>query len=281
MGGISILKEIQKQLPHEDLIYIADSAKAPYGDKPVDFIQQRSLQLSQFLLTQNIKVLVVACNTATTEAISFLRAQLNIPVVGVEPAIKPAAEQSKNKIIGILATHRTINSERLQELIDLYAKDSTIVAQSCPGLVEAVENHDANNVEHSIQLLRKYTQKMVDAQVDTLILGCTHYPFLLAEMRILLGDEITILDTGKPVATQLQRILEQNNIQHTRADGSNEKKVGTITFYSSLNEKQHHETLCKLWGAQGNGQDNAKHNAKDDVKQNAHTKINPLPADLN
>ncbi len=256
VGGISILKEIQKQLPHEDLIYIADSAKAPYGDKPVDFIQQRSLQLSQFLLTHNIKALVVACNTATTEAISFLRTHLSIPVVGVEPAIKPAAEQSKNKMIGILATHRTIQSERLQELINLYAKDTTIIAQSCPGLVEAVENNDTHTLNNPARLIREYTQDMLDAQVDTIILGCTHYPFLLPEIRAVLGDGIAILDTGKPVATQLQHILEQNSLKNTDFL----RKTGRITFYSSLQDKQHHLTLCKLWNAPAN--------------------INPLPAEL-
>ncbi len=246
VGGISILKEIQKQLPHENLIYIADSANAPYGDKPVEFIQQRSLQLAQYLLTHKIKVLVVACNTATTEAISYLRAHLSIPIVGVEPAIKPAAEQSNNNIIGILATHRTIKSNRLQVLISLFANDKKIIAQSCPGLMEAVENTDPQITNDSTQLIQQYTQQMLDHQADTIILGCTHYPFLLPEIRQIVGDNVIILDTGKPVATQLQRILAYHCISNNKKETG---QSGDIAFYSSLNDKQHHKTLCKLWDA--------------------------------
>ncbi len=242
VGGISILKEIQKQLPHEDLIYIADSANAPYGDKPVDFIQKRSLQLAEFLLSHHIKALVIACNTATTEAIYYLREHLSIPVVGVEPAIKPAAELSENKVIGILATHRTIQSNRLQELISLYAHDVKVITQSCPGLVEAVEQHDTP--DNLSTLIHEYTQDMVDHKADTIILGCTHYPFLLTKIRDVLGHDITILDTGKPVATQLERILQQNQLCNTPTSSD---RSGEITFYSSLNDDLHHQTLSKLW----------------------------------
>jgi len=243
VGGISILKEIQKQLPNENLIYIADSANAPYGDKPVEFIQKRSLQLAEFLLSHRIKALVIACNTATTEAISYLREHLEIPVVGVEPAIKPAAEQSKNKVIGILATHRTIQSGRLQELIALYANNVQVITQSCPGLVEAVEQRDTP--DNLASLIREYTKKMVTHEADTIILGCTHYPFLLSKIRDVLGEEITILDTGKPVASQLQRILEKNHISNSLQKRN--KSEGQITFYSSLNDELHHRTINKLW----------------------------------
>ena len=250
VGGISILKEIQKCLPQEHLIYIADSAYAPYGDKSADFIQQRSLQLAQFLLTLNIKVLVVACNTATTEAIVYLRKYLPIPVVGVEPAIKPAAEQSRNNIIGILATHRTIQSKRLRELIRLYAFDKKIIAQACPGLVEAVENNESASAPSTKQLIQEYTQVMINKGADTIILGCTHYPFLLEELRQVIGEKITILDTGKPVAYQLQRILKQNGMSHQpESDSKRIHNQGSVTFYSSLNDLKHYQTLYKLWKA--------------------------------
>ena len=241
VGGLSILKAIQQQLPNEDLIYIADSANAPYGDKAVEFIQQRSLQLSEFLLKHHIKALVVACNTATTEAISYLRAQLSLPVVGVEPAIKPAAEQSKNNVIGILATHRTIQSERLQELISLYANQATIIPQACPGLVEAVENNRLDQQQTIYELLQRYTQTMQAKQVDTLILGCTHYPFISNHVREIMGEQVTILETGKPVATQLGKILMENELQNSTL------KTGKVTIYSSLEDSQHYQTICKLW----------------------------------
>lgn len=246
VGGISILKEIQKQLPNENLIYIADSANAPYGDKSADFIQKRSLQLSEFLLTHHIKALVVACNTATTEAISYLREQLDIPVVGVEPAIKPAALQSNNNIIGILATHRTIQSKRLKELVNLYANHTTIIPQACPGLVEAVENKDAFLETTITKLIHTYTQAMRDKQADTLILGCTHYPFLLEQIRDITGEYMNILETGKPVAAQLERILNHNHLKNTALQI--QPKVG-ITFYSSMDDSQHFNTINKLWGS--------------------------------
>lgn len=241
VGGLSILREIHKQLAHEDLIYIADSAHAPYGDKSTEFIQQRSLALAQFLVNEQAKAIVIACNTATTEAIAHLRQHLEIPVVGVEPAIKPAAEHSKTRIIGILATQRTIQSRRLEELVHLYAKDATVIAQPCPGLVEAVEKSDAGQKQLAIDLLHHYTKEMKASGADTIILGCTHYPFLIAELRHVLGEEITILETGKPVATQLLRILQLNQIENDTS------RLGNIRFYSSLYDAAHHNIIRNLW----------------------------------
>ncbi len=246
VGGISILKEIQKKLPHENLIYIADSLNAPYGDKSRHFIQQQSLKLANFLIQQQgSKALVIACNTATTEAIQFLRAQLSVPVVGVEPAIKPAAKISKNKVIGILATHRTINSQRLQELVQCYASDSTIIATACPGLVETVESLSScgdTALLHTDDLIRKYTQAMLEQQADTVVLGCTHYPFLRQQISAIIGADTTILDTGKPVALQLQRILQHHQIHACPT------QTGQTTFFSSLNDLRHHQTIHHLWG---------------------------------
>lgn len=246
VGGLSILKAIQQQLPNENLIYVADSAYAPYGDKSAEFIQQRSLQLTQFLLTHNIKALVVACNTATTEAISYLREQVTLPIVGVEPAIKPAAEQSKNNVIGILATHRTIKSDRLQELIDLYASGAVIIPQACPGLVEAIENNSSDQAQDIAQLIEQYTQTIRNENADTLILGCTHYPFIADKIQQAVGNHVTILETGKPVAIQLGRILKKNGIENTTAV-STSTTGGKITFYSSMDSQQHRATIGKLW----------------------------------
>jgi len=248
VGGISILKEIRKQLPHENLVYIADSKNAPYGDKSRQFIQQQSLRLANFLIhQQGSKALVVACNTATTEAIQFLREQLAVPVVGVEPAIKPAAEISNNKVIGILATHRTIKSRRLQDLIELYANDCTVIAKACPGLVEAVE---AEHASHTIdELIRRYTDPMIRQQADTIVLGCTHYPFLSDKIKAMTGNNITILETGEPVATQLQRILHQHRINACSNQPADKQRADT-RFYSSLNDGKHHQVIHKLWGSE-------------------------------
>jgi glutamate racemase len=240
VGGLSILHEIQALLPHEQLIYIADSANAPYGDKSTDFIQQRSFSLAKFLIAQGCKALVVACNTATTEAISLLRQQLSIPIIGVEPAIKPAATLSKNKIVGVLATHRTLQSQRVQQLIQHYAQGVTVLTQACSGLMEIVEtSHTYTRTD--LQLLKSYTQPLLDQHIDTLVLGCTHYPFLLKPIRDIAGKEIPILETGKPVALQLQRILKQ---EHHLTPYKGE---GKVVFYSSLNTLQNKQTIQRLW----------------------------------
>jgi len=245
VGGISILREIHALMPHENIIYIADSANAPYGDKSSDFIKNRSLELASFLLTQNSQAIVVACNTATTEAITALRQQLAIPIIGVEPAIKPAAAQSKNKMIGVLATRRTLRSKRFTQLIQEHAQEATVISQPCPGLMEVVESCEHHDAE-DIQLLREYTQPLLDQGVDTLVLGCTHYPFLLSQLREITGTDIQILETGKPVALQLQRILKQQEI-HSR-----KKTIGKITFYSSQNDAHSKQTIQKLWHKQAN-----------------------------
>ena len=142
LGGLSVLAEIHRLLPHEKLIYVGDSANAPYGDHSADFVRERSRKITDFLLDKGVKAIVIACNTATAEAASLIRETIDIPVIGLEPAIKPAAQLSKNGIIGVLATQRTINSERLLGLTERYAKDKKVLAQVCHGLVEKVEACD-------------------------------------------------------------------------------------------------------------------------------------------
>lgn len=246
VGGLSILHEIHALLPNEQLLYIADSANAPYGDKSVSFIQQRSLVLAKQLIKQGSKALVVACNTATTEAIALLRQQLSLPIIGVEPAIKPAAKQSKNKIIGILATHRTIQSQRVQQLIQHYAQGVKVITQPCPGLMEIVESNQESYSNENLQLLQSYIHPLLKQQIDTLVLGCTHYPFLLEPIRDLVGSDMLILETGKPVALQLQRTLKQDN-NLAQQEIITEKKQEKVTFYSSLNTLQNKQTIQRLW----------------------------------
>lgn len=241
IGGLSVLQEIHHLLPNENLIYVGDSAHAPYGDRSAKYVRQRSQEISDFLLDQGAKAVVIACNTATAEAANLLRETLDIPVIGMEPAIKPAAQLSKNGIIGVLATQRTINSERLLGLTERYAKDKKVLAQPCPGLVEQVENGDLNS-NKTETLLRQFIEPLLIQGADALILGCTHYPFLLPMIRKITGKEIEILETGRPVASQLRRVLEKNlliNLEDT-------DKV-TIDFYNSSQEDYHHKTMNLLW----------------------------------
>lgn len=176
LGGISVLAEIHRLLPHEKLIYVGESANVPYGDRSADFVRERSREITDFLLDKGVKAIVIACNTATAEAASLIRKTIDIPVIGLEPAIKPAAQLSKNRIIGVLATQRTINSERLLGLTERYAKDKKVLAQVCHGLVEKVEACDLES-EATVAILNKCIQPLLEQGADALILGCTHYPF--------------------------------------------------------------------------------------------------------
>jgi len=243
MGGLSVLREIHKLLPCEHLIYVADSKHAPYGNRSAQHVQNRSLKIANFLLKKNIKALVVACNTATAEAVDLLREQLSIPVIGLEPAIKPAVKMSKTGIIGVLATQRTIDSQRLYALIIKHAHYTKVLVQPCPGLVEKVE---ANHLDHyeTRQLIKQYTTPLLQQNADTLILGCTHYPFLQNTIRIIVGEDIQLLETGLAVARQLERILIQQHL----CNGVD--VIGTIDFYNSSGLCQHGRTMQQLWHKQ-------------------------------
>lgn len=248
IGGLSVLKDIHRLLPHENLIYVGDSAHAPYGDRSADYVRERSQYIADFLLDQGVKTIVIACNTATAEAATQLRETMDVPVIGLEPAVKPATQLSRNGIIGVLATQRTINSERLLGLTERYAKDKKVLAQACPGLVEQVESCDLTG-KSTQQLLEKYITPLLQQGVDALILGCTHYPFLLPTIRKITGNDIQILETGKPVAEQLQRILKQNQLENFIVDqGSNTSIKTKLSFYNSSNIQQHHNTMQTLWG---------------------------------
>lgn len=240
IGGISVLREIHKQLPNEDLIYVADSAYAPYGDKDENIILQRSRMVIHYLLKQNVKAVVIACNTATAIAAICLRKEFpNIDIIGLEPAVKPAVEISKVGKIGILATEQTIKSQRLANLIADYGKGVKAETQACSGLVEQVEMGEFSS-EKTQQLLAKYINPMLEKGIDTLVLGCTHYPFLISSIRSLTNGSVTILETSIPVSQQLSRILSAKILESKQEEGS-------VRFYSSENSDKHKESIKLLW----------------------------------
>lgn len=245
VGGLSVLREIRKRLPHEHLIYVADSKYAPYGDNSVEYVQYRSQQIARFLLKKRIKVLVVACNTATAAAVDQLRAQLNIPIIGLEPAIKPAVKMSKTGVIGVLATQRTINSERLYALAIRYAPQTKVIAQACSGLVEKVEANHLDRYE-TRRLIKKYTDPLLQQNADTIILGCTHYPFLHNTIRLVIGRDIHLIETGIPVARHLECVLQQYGLLNII------NNTGQIDFYNSSRLKRHKKAMQQLWDEQIN-----------------------------
>lgn len=211
VGGLSVWRQIRALLPHEHLLYAADSAHVPYGDKTPAFVRERVHRLAEVLVRQGAKALVVACNTATAAAVESLRARFALPVVGMEPGIKPAILGSHSGVIGILATQGMVRSNRMAELVQRYAGDKQVLIQSCPGLVEQVERHDADSPE-TTRLLQQYLAPLLDGGADTLVLGCTHYPFLLTTIRRLVGPKLQIIDTAPAIARRLQHLLVEQEL---------------------------------------------------------------------
>lgn len=223
------MDEALRQLPQHDYIYLADSANAPYGEKSSDWIAARSLGLCKHLASQGCDAIVVACNTATAEAIQQIRAELDIPIIGVEPGIKPAAMQSQNGIVGVLATEATLKSDKFNALLATLPDHCRFIKQAGAGLVPLIEAGKADS-EETLELLGKHLVPILDAGSDTLVLGCTHYPFLKKPIRKLLGDSITLIDTSDAVVRQLKRVLE------ALPQDNHSVKRGSVLFISSKNE---------------------------------------------
>jgi glutamate racemase len=212
LGGLSVLRALRAQVPDESIIYVADSLYAPYGERDDDFIADRTLAIGQWFVKQGAKVLVVACNTATAQSIALVRERLSIPLIGVEPGIKPAASQSRTRVAGVLATQVTLRSARFQTLLERYAADCRFLCQPGHGLVQAIERCDVGSAELRA-LLNSYLQPMLDAGADTLVLGCTHYPFLDAAIRDIVGERMTLIDTSVAIARQVERVLDQHGLR--------------------------------------------------------------------
>ena len=213
IGGISIWKEIHQLLPNEHTIYLADSKNAPYGQKSKQEIINLCIKNTELLIEKGCKIIVVACNTATTNAIKYLRANYNVPFIGIEPAIKPAALQTKTKSIGILATKGTLTSELFYNTSELYSENITITEQIGKGLVELIESGKIES-DNMTKLLREYLKPMLANNIDYLVLGCSHYPFLIKQIEQLLPGDITIIDSGKAVATQVRAVLKKTNFSN-------------------------------------------------------------------
>lgn len=211
LGGLSVVRAIRQRLPAEALIYIADSRYAPYGEKSDTFIRARSVVLSQWLIERGAKMLVVACNTATTHAIAHLRDQFALPIIGVEPGIKPAALGSHSKVVGVLATAATLRSDKLQGLLAAHGEACRFVCQAGHGLVERIEQGEAEGTAVDA-LLAQYLQPMLDAGADTLVLGSTHYAWLMPAIRRRFGDRFRLVETATAIAQRVAQQLEQHGL---------------------------------------------------------------------
>ncbi|MFV9684531.1 glutamate racemase [Pseudomonas sp. NY15367] len=217
VGGLSVLREIRQLLPNESLLYVADSGHVPYGEKSAEYIRERCVLITEHLLAQGAKALVLACNTATAAAGAELRARYpQLPIVGMEPAVKPAAAATRSGVVGVLATTGTLKSAKFAALLDRFANDVRVITQPCPGLVECIEAGELQ-APATRQLLQGYVEPLLAEGCDTLILGCTHYPFLRPLLFELVPASVSLIDTGAAVARQLQRLLAQHDLLATEA----------------------------------------------------------------
>lgn len=241
VGGLSVLREIRRELPGEDLLYVADSGHAPYGDKPGQLIEARSVAIIEFLISRRAKAIVVACNTATGAAIETLRARFPLPIVAMEPAVKPAAASTKSGVIGVLATGSTLASENFGRLFTRFGADVDILIQPCPGLVEQVESGDLSG-DKTRALLEQYVLPLLERQADTIVLGCTHYPFLAPLIREI-APSVAIIDPSAAIARELRRRLADTGLL------SLEARAGTERFWSSAAPDKAQPVISQLWRA--------------------------------
>jgi len=227
VGGLSVLRKAVDLLPHEDILYFADSANCPYGERSLSQVRELSLGITRFLLSRGAKAVVVACNTASAAALHTLRRTFPaVPFVGMVPAVKPASAATRSGKVGVLATPATFQGRLFEDVVSRFATDVEVITQTCPGLVEKIEEGDLSGVE-TIALLERYISPLLERGVDTLVLGCTHYPFLIPQVREIVGERVRIMDPSLAVARQTRRVLSQANA--LKEDG----RPGRRIFYTS------------------------------------------------
>ncbi len=242
VGGLSILTQIRERLPNERLCYVADSAFMPYGCKSNQLVKERCMSIAAFFAEQDCKAIVVACNTATAVAVHHLRSVYDMPVIGMEPAIKPAVLGSQSGIVGVLATSGTVASDKFKRLKQRHSLGARLIVQPCPGLVEQIEKGDLG-AALTRTLLQQYLKPLMQQGIDTLVLGCTHYPFVSMLIREIVGDDILIVDTGDAIALELKRQLM---LKESLALSCQE--MPSIDFWSSGDVQQVEPLMTRLWG---------------------------------
>ncbi|HKQ30153.1 MAG TPA: glutamate racemase [Burkholderiales bacterium] len=241
VGGLSVLHAIRRELPGEDLLYIADSAHVPYGDKPATFIERRSFAIVEFLRDTGAKAIVVACNTATSAAVTALRERFSFPIVGMEPAVKPALAHTRSGVVGVLATAGTASSDKFAALLARVGNGTDVLVQPCPGFVETVERGElAGDAVYA--LVERTIAPLLQRGADVLVLGCTHYPFLRALIEQIAGPAVTVVDPSPAIARELRRRLADNHLLADRNDSGSER------FWSSGSPQHAQRLIAQLWG---------------------------------
>jgi glutamate racemase len=240
VGGLSVLREIRAALPSESIDYVADSANAPWGDKPPEFVRDRGLEISRFLIEQGVKAIVIGSNTGTAGSAEALRSTLSIPVVGIEPGIKPAVAATRSGVVGAIVPAAVGGSDRLASLLDRFGSDVKVIVQPVPGVVEHIEAADLDGPELR-RMLEGFVRPMLDAGADTIVLGSTHYVFLKPLLKELAGPDVALIETGAAVARRLGQVLEERGL---KAEGGE----GTERFWTSGDPQTSTRVISALLG---------------------------------
>jgi glutamate racemase len=241
VGGLSVWREIARRLPHEDTFYFADQAHVPYGERSLSEVREFSEAITHFLLDQGAKIIVIACNTASAAALRHLRALFpETPFVGMEPAVKPAVQRTRNGAVGVIATRVTFQGELFASLVERYAADVEVLTQVCPGLVEQVEI-GALDTPETKRLLRECLTPLVEAGIDQLVLACTHYPLLRPVIEEVVGPDVTVIDPAPAIARQTERILARQGLR------AEENHTGCHTFCTTGDEAAFARTVKRLF----------------------------------
>jgi glutamate racemase len=245
VGGLSVLHAMRALMPEEAMIYLADQAHVPYGPRPMAQIQAFSEEITRFLLAKGAKMVVVACNTASAAALAHLRQRFSeVPFVGMEPAVKPAAEQTKSGVVGVLATPATFQGALYASVVERFAQGVTVLQDTCPGLVGQIEKGDLAEPE-TRQILEKAILPMLAKGVDTVVMGCTHYPFVIPLIEEIGGGQLRVIDPAPAVARQAKRVLEARGIQR-----QTQEKAG-VSYYTTGPAKAFNSILINLLGEEG------------------------------
>ena len=238
VGGLTVAREVMRQLPDERIVYFGDTARLPYGTKSQDTVIRFSEQIMRFLRSKGVKAIVIACNTATAVCAESLRAELSMPVVGIEPAVLPGARTTRTGIIGVMATTKTLASAKYRHLKSIAPKEVRIIDCPCPGLMDCVEAGEFRT-PHTMALLREYVEPLVEAGADTLVLGCTHYPFLSDAIRLTAGPGIRLIDPAPAVARQLKRRLDEPGLL-------NDTKKAPARIFCTTDANEARERILRL-----------------------------------
>jgi glutamate racemase len=241
VGGLSVFREIRSALPDESIYYVADSANAPWGDKSLEFVRERGLKIARFLVGQGVKAIVIGSNTGTAGSAEALRSNLSVPIVGIEPGVKPAVAATRSRVVGAIVPAAMGSSDRMASLLDRFSTDVNVITQPVPGLVEHVEAADLDGPELR-RLVEGYIRPLIEAGADTIVLGSTHYVFLKAIISEVAGPSVTLIETGAAVARQLARVLADRELAAPAGSIASER------FWTSGNPVESKRVISALLG---------------------------------